>query len=161
MITENKEYSSLVNRIEAIRSNALNTKLTIGKHKGETFEEIMSYDKQYIYWVIRETDIDIDPRTLGLEMPTKESILKLLDLTFKDNEFRYYETIVHPAIYDSWNVGHYGCTSPECIKKEITEIHAHTYTFDELLKSDRFEVIKNHYPYIKWTKNYLVSLFDN
>ncbi len=160
MVIENKEYSNLINKIEAIKNNALNKKLTIGKHKGETFEEVMSYDKQYIYWLIRATDLSIDPRTLGLKMPTKESILDLLNLTFKDNEFKYYEKIVHLAIYDNWNVGHYGCTSPECIKKETAEIYAHTYSFDELLNSEKFEVIKNHYPYINWTKNYLVSLFE-
>ena len=161
MVIENKEYSNLINKIEAIKSNVLNTKLTIGKHKGETFEEVMSYDKQYIYWLIRATDLGIDPRTLGLKIPTKESILKLLDLTFENNKFKYYQRIVHPAVYDSWNVGHYGCTSPECIKEEVIEEYNTFYTFEELLNSRRFEVIKNKYPYIKWTEDYLISLFNN
>lgn len=53
MINENKRYTSLINEIENIKNKALNTIISIGKHKGETFEEVMSYDIQYIYWLIR------------------------------------------------------------------------------------------------------------
>ena len=108
MVIENKEYTNLISKIEAIKNNALNTKLTIGKHKGETFEEVMSYDIQYIYWLIRETNLNIDPRTIGLKMPTKDSILTLLESTFEDGKFIYHKRIVHPAQYDNWNLGHYG-----------------------------------------------------
>lgn len=159
MIVENKEYSSLIDKLETLKNEFLNRKLTIGKHKGETFKEIISYDKQYIYWIIRETNLHIDPRILGLKMPTKDDILELLNLTFEDGKFKYCEEIVHPAVYDTWNLGHYGCNSPTCIKDEIVETYIYTYSFDKLLNSERFEIIKNHYPYIKWTTNYLKSLF--
>lgn len=160
MVIENKEYTNLISKIEAIKNNALNTKLTIGKHKGETFEEVMSYDIQYIYWLIRATDLNIDPRTIGLKMPTKDSILTLLESTFEDGKFIYHKRIVHPAQYDNWNLGHYGCNSPECIKEERIEEFSITYSFDKLLSTDRIEILKRAYPYINWTKNYLVSLFE-
>lgn len=161
MVIENKNYSDLFNKIENIKNETLNTKLTIGKHKGETFREVLDYDSQYIYWLIRETDIGIDPRTLGLKMPTKDNILELLKLTFEDGKFKGHDIIVHPGVYDSWNLGHYGCTSPECIQEETIEKRNYTYSFDELLNSKRFEIVEIHYPYIKWDKDYLNSLFNN
>lgn len=161
MVIENKNYSDLFNKIENIKNETLNTKLTIGKHRGETLGEVLDYDRQYIYWLIRETNISIDPRLLGLKMPTKNGILELLDLTFEDNKFNWHQVIVHPAKYDTWNLGHYGCTSPECIEKETIESHDYTYSFDELIDSSKGEILKRAYPYIKWTKEYLVSLFNN
>lgn len=53
----------------------------------------MSYDIQYIYWLIRATDLNIDPRTIGLKMPTKDSILTLLESTFEDGKFIYHKRI--------------------------------------------------------------------
>ena len=160
MIIENKRYTSLINEIEDIKNKTLNTVIPIGKHKGETLEEVMSYDIQYIYWLIRETNINIDPRTIGLKMPTKDSILKLLESTFENGEFIYHRIIVHPAVYDTWNLGHYGCSSPECISEESVEEYDITYSFDRLLSSDRIEILKRAYPYIKWTKEYLISFFN-
>lgn len=161
MVIENENYSDLFNKIENIKNETLNTKLTIGKHKGETLGEVLDYDRQYVYWIIRETNISIDPRLLGLKMPTKDSILKLLESTFENGEFIYHRRIVHPAVYDTWNLGHYGCSSPECISEESVEEYDITYSFDRLLSSDRIEILKRAYPYIKWTKEYLVSLFSN
>lgn len=94
MVIENKNYSDLFNKIENIKNETLNTKLTRGKHKGETLGEVLDYDRQYIYWLIRETNISIDPRTLGLKMPTRDDILELLDLTFEDNKFNWHQVIV-------------------------------------------------------------------
>jgi hypothetical protein len=160
MINENKRYTSLINEIENIKNKALNTIISIGKHKGETFEEVMSYDIQYIYWLIRETNLNIDPRIIGLKMPTKDSILKLLESTFEDGKFIYHKRIVYPAQYDNWNLGHYGCSSPECIKEERIEEYNITYSLDKLLNTDRIEILKRAYPYIKWTKEYLSSFFN-
>lgn len=160
MINENKRYTSLINEIENIENKALNTIIPIGKHKGETFEEVMSYDIQYIYWLIRETNLNIDPRIIGLKMPTKDSILKLLESTFEDGKFTYHKTVVYPAEYDNWNLGHYGCNSPECIKEERIEEYNITYSLDKLLNTDRIEILKRAYPYIKWTKEYLSSFFN-
>lgn len=163
MIAENKEYTDLINALDTLKNKALNTKLPIGKYKGKSIQSVMNEDKQYIYWLIRDTNLRIDPRLLNLEIPTKDSILELLELEYKDNSFIQTELKDYPAEYDTWNLGHYGCTSPECIKEARCEIYTTVYSFDDIINDyyDYIDILKKHYPYIKWTKEYLVTLFKN
>lgn len=152
-----QEYDSIKRRFESLKRKTLNRVIGFGKHKGETIQDILIWDRQYLYWLLRETNIDIDPELLGLDIPTRQKILNLLNLKYKDDKFIY--EIVYPAIYDNWNVGHYGCKSPECIKEEKRE--RYEYSFDDILSPGHkyIDKLKVAYPYIKWTKEYLKSLF--
>lgn len=152
-----QEYDSIKRRSESLKRKTLNKVIGFGRHKGKTIQDILIWDRRYLYWLLRETSIDIDPELLGLEMPTRQKILNLLNLKYKDGTFIY--EIVYPAIYDTWNVGHYGCKSPECIKEERRE--RYEYSFDDILSPGReyIDKLRVTYPYIKWTKEYLKSLF--
>ena len=163
MLIEKKEYTELLNALEEMRDRALNTKLPIGKYKGKSIQNVMQEDKQYIYWLIRETTLRIDPRLLGFELPTKDSILDLLDVDYDGKNFIQINLYDYPAEYDSWNLGHYGCISPECVKEARSEIYKIKYSFDDIVSDehDFIDILQRKYPYIKWTKEYLVTLFKD
>lgn len=153
-----QEYEDCKRRFAALKQKTLNRVIRFGRHKGKTIQDIFTLDRQYLYWLLRKTNIDIDPELLGLEMPTRQKILSLLKLEYKEGTFIY--EIIHPALYDTWNVGHYGCREPECIK-EATREH-YEYSFDDILSPGHkyIDRLRIAYPYIKWTKNYLKSLFN-
>lgn len=153
-----QEYESLKQRFVSLKRKTLNRVIGFGKHKGKTIQDILIWDRQYLYWLLRETNIDIDPELLGLDIPTRQKILNLLNLKYCDGKFIY--KIVYPAIYDNWNVGHYGCKEPTCIKEETVEHHE--FSFDDILSNGREYIgeLTKVYPYIKWTKEYLKSLFN-
>lgn len=152
------EYENWKRRFNSLKRKTLNKVLGFGKYKGRTIQYVLTYDKAYLYWLLRETNINIDPELLGLDMPTRQKILNLLNLKYCDGKFIY--KIIYPAIYDNWNVGHYGCTSPTCIQEE--KIERYEYSFDDILSNGReyIDKLKTAYPYIKWTKEYLKSLFN-
>lgn len=152
----NQEYEVLVTKLEKLKTEELNKVVTFGKYKGKTIQEIYRADEQYLYWLIRESNMKINPILLGLEIPTCENILKLLDLKYSEGEF--VRSILYPAIYDDWNVGHYGCSKPKCIEESTMEYHR--YTFDDILNTAYIDKLYKHYPYIKWTKEYIKSLFN-
>lgn len=153
-----QEYEDWKRRFNSLKRKTLNKVLGFGKYKGRTIQYILTYDKQYLYWLLRETNIDIDPELLGLDIPTCQKILRLLNLKYSDGNFIY--EIIHPAIYDNWDVGHYGCNSAICIKEETREHYE--YSFDDILSNGHkyIDKLKTAYPYIKWTKDYLRSLFN-
>ena len=70
-----------------------------GKYKGKTIQYIITYDEQYFYWLLRETNIDINPELFGYKMPTKGDILRLLNLKYSNGKF--IKDIIHPGIYDN------------------------------------------------------------
>ena len=150
-----KKLNSVKQEIEYLKQKTLNRVLHFGKYKGKTIQYIIVYDKQYFYWLLRETDIDIDPELLGYKIPTNIDILHILNLKYFGGKF--IEDIIHSGIYDNWNVGHYGCEEPTCVKKEIIEHHE--FSFDDIF-SNRYEYLTKKYPYIKWTKEYFKSLFN-
>ena len=153
-----QEYEDLKQRFVSLKRKTLNKVIGFGRHKGKTIQDILIWDRQYLYWLLRETNIDIDPELLGLDIPTRQKILNLLNLKYCDGKFIY--KIVYPAIYDNWNVGHYGCTSPTCIQEE--KVERYEYSFDDILSNghEYINKLKTAYPYIKWTKEYLKSLFN-
>lgn len=153
-----KKLDSLKQEIESLKQKTLKRVLHFGKYKGKTIQYVATYDKYYFYWLLRETNIDIDPELFGYKMPTKRNILNLLDLKYFDGKF--IKDIIHPGIYDNWNIGHYGCNEPTCIKEETVEHYE--FSFDDVLSNGReyIDKLKREYPYIKWTKEYLKSLFN-
>lgn len=151
----NQEYEDLVNKLKELKKKTLNKVVPFGKYKGKTLQEIYRLDRFYLYWLIRESMMKINPELIGLELPTSHRVLKILNLKYSDGEF--VRTIVHPAVYDNWDLGHYGCSRPICIKEETRETYK--YTFDDVLNTTHLEELDNHYPYIKWTKEYFESLF--
>lgn len=153
-----KKLDSVEQEIESLAQKTANRVLHFGKYKGKTIKYIITHDKQYFYWLLRETNIDIDYELFGYKIPTKEDILWILDLKYSDGKF--IKDIIHPAIYDNWNVGHYGCKEPTCIKKETIEHHE--FSFDDILSNgcEYTSKLTKEYPYIKWTKEYLKSLFN-
>ena len=153
-----KKLDSLKQEIESLKQKVLSRVLHFGRYQGKTIQYVITYDKQYFYWLLRETNLDIDPELFGCDMPTKRSILNLLNLEYSNGKF--IEDIVHPGIYDNWNAGHYGCKESTCIKKETIEHHE--YSFDDILSSGREYIgkLRNKYPYIKWTKEYLESIIN-
>lgn len=172
MITENQEYNNLINKINDIKNDikelkekTLNTKLIFGKYKGCALKEVFTNHISYIYWLLKESSLQLDPRIFDLPLPTREKILDILSLKYeeKDNTFIKTKTEHFDGIYDNWNLGHYGCTTPTCIKESHNVITTFTYTYKDLVNKDYDFIYKlnNNYPYIKWTENYLKSLFMN
>ena len=153
-----KKLDSVKQEIESLMQKTANRVLHFGKYKGKTIQYIITYNEQYFYWLLRETNMDIDPELFGYKMPTKGDILRLLDLKYSNGKF--IKDIIHPGIYDNWNVGHYGCKEPTCIKEETVEHHE--FSFDDILSNGREYIgeLTKVYPYIKWTKEYLKSLFN-
>lgn len=153
-----KEYASLKQKFAYLKQKTLNKVINFGRHKGKTIQDILICDRQYLYWLLRETNIDINPELLGLDIPTRQKILNLLNLKYCDGKFIY--KIVYPAIYDNWNVGHYGCTTPTCIQEE--KVERYEYSFDDILSNghEYINKLKTAYPYIKWTKEYLKLIFN-
>lgn len=57
-------------------------------------------NRDYLYWLLRETNINIDPELLGFDNPTPGVIYSLLKLSYDHNKDKFIYKEVHPVIYD-------------------------------------------------------------
>lgn len=155
------EYDNLKQELKSLKIKTLNRIVPFGKYKGKTIQYIRDCNRDYLYWLLRETNINIDPELLGFDNPTPGVIYSLLKLSYDHNKDKFIYKEVHPAIYDNWNVGHYGCTEALCIKKETIECRE--YSYEDILspRCGFIQKLKGYYPYIKWTKEYLKKLYTN
>lgn len=148
-------YNKLKSKIEFMKNTYLNSTLNFGKYKGCTYREVLDKDKYYIYWLIKDSNRQIDPRLLGLKLPSKEDILKILDMQFKDGKFIKKTIIPKETRYD-WNIGHYGC-SEESIEVSPEIVNVSKYSIETIIESYG-GVLEFKFPYIK-VEEYLKELF--
>ncbi len=166
MVELNKKYDeallsleSAQNKVKALKEEALSTIMPIGKYKGKSIKDIMVLDKQYIDWAIRKQIIHIDTRLLGYKYPTKDHILHTLGLTYDGEKFIKKTLVKDPGLYDNWNVGHYGCIEPKCIRPASTKEITINYTWREFMYLFKDKLVEI-WPQIEWTEKYLKSILN-
>lgn len=163
----NKKYDETLSSLECaqkkvkvLKEEALSTIMPIGKYKGKSIKDIMAFDKQYIDWAIRKQIIRIDARLLGYTYPTsKEEILRTLGVTYDGEKFTRKISIKDPGLYDNWNIGHYGCTEPKCIRPASTKVITTKYTWKEFMSSFKNKLVEI-WPQIEWTEEYIKSILN-
>lgn len=96
------EYDNLKQELKSLKIKTLNRIVPFGKYKGKTIQYIRDSNRDYLYWLLRETNINIDPELLGFDNPTPGVIYSLLKLSYDHNKDKFIYKEVHPAIYDNW-----------------------------------------------------------
>lgn len=169
MIAPSKVYANALKLVDNLKILEMSKKVKFGKYAGKTVGELLTTDPQYVYWLIRETQFEVDPVLLGFNMPGAADIINAVKRVFSD--VRTVEaadtgfTIVFmyhtEPMYDSWNVGHYGVREPELVRRGKTEYSTQSYTYEELLEGTLGRILADEFPFIPWTVEYVKNILKD
>lgn len=116
-----EEVANAIQNQEVTKEEAEEYVVDFGKYKGKTIKEIYEEDKQYIEWMLGNTNSDriikIIELTTGIKIPTPEEQSKRLDLINEILQLSEEVNVDIEEIYKKFNVNDLGEMTTEQLKK--------------------------------------------
>ena len=103
LATEDDDAQSLTEKKEPTKEDAMNWTFTFGKHNGETMDDVLLDDEQYVEWFISQKASDYDKKCYelltGVKLPNEEDTKLLAEFemlmsqtnTNREDLYEYYK----------------------------------------------------------------------
>lgn len=108
LATEDDDAQSLNQVKEPTKEDATNWKFTFGKYKGETMDDILCDDEQYVEWFIANKATDYDKKCYelltGVVLPTEEELKETAELLVKFNKLIVETNTEKEKLYEHYGV---------------------------------------------------------
>jgi len=121
LATEDDDGASLTEVKEATEDDANKWTFQFGKYKGQTMNEILDEDEQYVEWYINNKANDFDKKCYeiltGEKIPTEQELKSRAELSSKINKLLTEKKVLPNEVSE-----HFGKTSNEMSDEDLKEV---------------------------------------